>query len=144
MGLQDVQASQLQVYNSGVQGVVTQVITNSYNQGLSDQAAADGTQTSPADAAVIAQLQAQVAQLQAQDASDIAAGQSALAALQSQLDAVNASLADMTNKFNSDEAVIQGLKGAISQMQDADQKLQAAVAALQSLSQPVPAPASLK
>lgn len=134
MALQDVINAQLPVYSNGVTAVVTTVITNSYNQGLADQAAADGSAPSPTDAATIANLQQQLAAMTAQDQSDVAAGQVALSAANAQVSSLQTQLATVTATEGADAAVIQGFQSSVSQ-------LSAALAALQAIiSPPAPAP----
>ena len=106
-----------------------------YDQGLKDQADADGSQPSPADQALIAQLQDQVAQLQAQDAADVKAGQDAVAAAQQ-------SLSDLQAKFDALNIKEQGQEQALSDFGAKVDSLQAALDTIKGLLVlPAPAPA---
>lgn len=134
MALADSLAARKPVLVQAQDQAVTDFGTGMYNDGLADQKAADGSQTSPADAQQIADLQKQVADLTAKDASDVAAlsdAQGKLSALQSQFD-------DLSKKESSEASVISGLQGSLSQLQNVVSILQGV---LNPQPQPAPVPA---
>lgn len=126
-----VSAAILMIQNEQAQAL-TDGVGSAYDAGASDQKAADGTGTSPSDQAVIDGLNAQVAALTAQDASDVAS----LRAAQASLASVQQQLSDLSTKEAGEAALIQGLTGSLSVLQNVVVELQAVLAP-----PPVPAPA---